>query len=63
MEDIEELYKVSDFILLSLPLNNDTKHLINLSSFKLMKKKLFIINVSRGKLLTRMIFLLHCPKK
>ena len=38
MEDIEELYKVSDFILLSVPLNSDTKHLINLSSFKLMKK-------------------------
>ena len=38
MEDIEELYKVSDFVLLSLPLNNDTKNLINLSAFKLMKK-------------------------
>ena len=51
MEDIEELYKVSDFILLSVPLNSDTKHLINLSSFKLMKKKAFLINVSRGKII------------
>lgn len=51
MEDIAELYKVSDFILLSLPLNSDTKHLIDLSSFKLMKKNAFIINVSRGKII------------
>ena len=51
MHDIEKLYKVSDFILLSLPLNSDTKHLINLSSFKLMKKNAFIINVSRGKII------------
>jgi len=51
MEDIEELYKVSDFILLSVPLNSDTKHLINLNSFKLMKKKAFLINVSRGKII------------
>jgi phosphoglycerate dehydrogenase-like enzyme len=48
MDDIEKLYAVSDFILLSLPLNSDTKNLINLNSFKLMKKNAFLINVSRG---------------
>ena len=63
MEDIEELYKVSDFILLSVPLNSDTKHLINLSSFKLMKKKLFLLMFPEEKLSMKMIFLLLYQKK
>ena len=48
--EILKNYKVSDFILLSIFLASDTKHLINLSSFKLMKKS-FLINVSRGKII------------
>ena len=64
MEDIEELYKVSDFILLSVPLNSDTKHLINLSSFKLMKKKkLFLSMFPEEKLSMKMIFIQLYLKK
>lgn len=45
---IEELLKESDIITLNLPLNNETKHLIDREKFNLMKKEALLINCARG---------------
>jgi phosphoglycerate dehydrogenase-like enzyme len=45
---LAHLLKVSDYIVMTLPLNQDTKHFLNEKSFKMMKKSAFFINVARG---------------
>lgn len=47
---IETIFKESDIISLHCPLTEETKHLINKDSIKLMKKGVVIINTSRGAL-------------
>ena len=49
--DLEELLKQSDIISLHCPLTEQTEHIINKDSIKLMKKGVYIINTSRGKLI------------
>lgn len=46
--DINDLFKKSDYISLHLPLNGNTKNLINESSLKLMKDGVRIVNFARG---------------
>ena len=48
VENFEEAVKTADFISIHIPLNNQTKNLINLNIFKTMKKNVIIINTSRG---------------
>lgn len=45
---LEHILRESDYIILAVPLNNDTKHLINDETLKLMKKSAVLINVARG---------------
>ena len=45
---LEELLKQSDFVSIHCPLTDETKHLIDIESFKLMKSTAFIINTARG---------------
>lgn len=47
---LEEIFKNSDVISLHCPLTEDTHHIIDANSFKIMEKKPFIINTSRGAL-------------
>ena len=47
-KNFENLLKTSDFIVLTVPLTEDTKNLIDKNEFKLMKRTAYIINVSRG---------------
>ena len=47
---LKEIYNLSDFISLHLPLDSTTKNIININSIKLMKRKPIIINTSRGDL-------------
>lgn len=49
--DLEELLKQSDIISLHCPLTEQTEHIINKDSIKIMKKGVYIINTSRGKLI------------
>ena len=49
--NINDLYKHSDIISLHLPLNEETKYLINKESIKYMKDGVMLINTSRGGLL------------
>lgn len=46
----EELFKESDIISLHCPLTDETKHIINSETIKMMKKGVYIINTSRGAL-------------
>lgn len=45
---LNELFTNSDIISLHCPLTNDTKHIINDKTIKLMKKNVVLINTSRG---------------
>ncbi len=46
--DINDLYKVSDYISLHLPLNDSTKKMINKDTFSIMKDGVRIVNFARG---------------
>lgn len=46
--DLNTLLSSADFVTLHVPLDNDTKHLINEKRLSLMKKNACIINTSRG---------------
>ncbi|MDP4118662.1 MAG: 2-hydroxyacid dehydrogenase [Bacillota bacterium] len=49
--DLETLLAQSDIISLHCPLTDETKHILDEKSFKLMKDGVFIINTSRGALI------------
>ena len=46
--NLEDLLKESDFIIISVPLTNETKNMISEREFSLMKKSAFLINIARG---------------
>ena len=48
---LDELFRNSDIISLHCPLTTETKHMINNSTIKIMKKGVVIINTSRGALI------------
>ena len=48
IEELDNILPKADFIICSLPLTEETKNLINLSKFKLMKKSAIFVNVGRG---------------
>jgi phosphoglycerate dehydrogenase-like enzyme len=52
-EDLGELLRRADFVVLCLPVSPDTKQIINRNTFALMKKGAFLINLSRGGLVDR----------
>ena len=45
---IDEGFKIADFISVHLPLNKETKNLIDLKSFQRMKNSCIIVNTARG---------------
>lgn len=52
-EDLGELLKMADFVVLCLPLAGDTRQMINRNAFTLMKSGAYLINLSRGGLVDR----------
>lgn len=46
--DLDELYSQSDFITLHVPLNDETRHMINKDAFAKMKKGTYLVNTARG---------------
>jgi glycerate dehydrogenase len=48
--DLQELFRISDFISLHCPLTVETEGMINSHHLQMMKKSAFLINTSRGKL-------------
>ena len=49
-DNINEIYEKSDYITIHVPLNNETKGMINSETIALMKKGVRILNFSRGDL-------------
>lgn len=47
---LKEIYENCDYITVHVPLNNETKHMINSESIKLMKNGVRILNFARGEL-------------
>ena len=47
---LDELYKISDIIILSCPLTDETKGMINKNSLNKMKKSAILINIARGEI-------------
>ena len=52
-EDIHQLLKKSDYVILCLPYTPETHNLINHTSISFMKQSTFLINLSRGGLVDR----------
>lgn len=50
-EDIEKVIKESDYIVLSLPLTEETRGLIGQKEFKMMKDGAYLVNISRGSII------------
>ena len=50
---MKELLGQSDYVVLTLPLTPDTKHIIGEAELKAMKPTAYIMNIGRGPLLTR----------
>jgi len=48
VKDVNELYRVSDYISLHIPFNNNTKDFINAEAIAKMKGQVRIINLARG---------------
>jgi len=48
IEDVKELVEVSDFIILALPLTNESRGLVNEEFISWMKPESILVNVSRG---------------
>ncbi len=47
-DSMDSILKSCDFIILTLPLTNDTYHLMNKNTFLMMKDDAFLVNMSRG---------------
>jgi phosphoglycerate dehydrogenase-like enzyme len=51
--DLDDLLRRSDYVILCVPLSDATTHLINLKTISAMKKGAFLINLARGGLVDR----------
>lgn len=50
-ENLEDMLKECDFVVVALPLTEETKELFTLDRFKVMKPSAYFINISRGNVL------------
>lgn len=55
-DQLDELLKVSDFIVISLPLTPETNRLIGEKELRVMKPTAFLVNVARGEILDKDAF-------
>jgi D-3-phosphoglycerate dehydrogenase len=46
--DLETLFRESDFLSISCPLNDETRHIVNAERLDLMKPTAFLVNTARG---------------
>ncbi|MFP4478933.1 MAG: NAD(P)-dependent oxidoreductase [Candidatus Izemoplasmatales bacterium] len=52
-DGLEEVIKNSDYLILAMPLNDETKHMIDKEKLLLMKKNALLINVARGQVIVQ----------
>ena len=64
MEELNEALKISDIVVLTIALNEDTKHLFNKERFDVMKDEAVLVNVARGAIVKEedLIEVLKCGK-
>ena len=64
MEELNEALKISDIVVLTIALNEDTKHLFNKERFDVMKDEAVLVNVARGAIVDEedLIEVLKCGK-
>ncbi len=55
-DQLDEVLKISDFVVISLPLTPDTNRLIGERELRLMKPTAFLVNVARGEILDKEAF-------
>lgn len=48
IRDLDNVLKIADIVILTLPLTERTKHLINSNRFEIMKQNSIFVNISRG---------------
>ncbi len=48
LQDLETVFRESDFLTLNVPLNGETHHLVDADKLALMKQTAYLINTSRG---------------
>lgn len=48
LDELDEVLKVSDIIILALPLTEETRHLIDERRFEMMKQNALLVNIARG---------------
>ncbi len=51
--ELTDALTIADYVILALPLNEDTIHMFDLEKFRLMKKSALFINVARGKIVNQ----------
>jgi phosphoglycerate dehydrogenase-like enzyme len=52
--DIETLFREADFLSVSCPLNEETRHIVNATRLALMKRSAYVINTARGPVVDEM---------
>jgi len=52
-DGLEEVIKNSDYLILALPLNDETKYLFDKGKLSLMKKNAILVNVARGQVIVQ----------
>lgn len=63
LNDIDEVIKEADVIILSLPLTETTKYIIDERKLNLMKSSSILINISRGNLIDEKALIEHLKKE
>ncbi|TYQ15977.1 UNVERIFIED_CONTAM: phosphoglycerate dehydrogenase-like enzyme [Acetivibrio alkalicellulosi] len=51
ISDIDKILEICDIVILTLPITNETRHIINKDKLEMMKDNAVIVNVSRGDLI------------
>jgi D-3-phosphoglycerate dehydrogenase len=52
-EKLKKIFKISDIVILTIELNNNTKNIINTDLLNLVKKKFYLINTSRAEIINQ----------
>jgi len=52
-QGLKDIMSLADYLILAVPLNENTKHMIHKDNLKLMKKSAILINVARGQVIVQ----------
>lgn len=61
LEKLDDILPKSDIVILTLPLTDKTKHLINLQKLELLKKDAILVNIARGAIIDTEFLIKRLP--